>query len=125
VNAVHLDTDFLIVALSGANASRQQLLELNASAAPIHMSAIAWYEFARGPRTAEQLAAARFFIDAIIVFDDVIAAEAGEVFRRLGSPRRRANDIAIGVTAVSQRATLLTRNGADFDGIPGLRVTRS
>jgi len=44
------------------------------------------------------------------------------VFRRLGSPRRRAADIAIGVTAVSHNATLLTRNARDFAGNPGLEV---
>jgi predicted nucleic acid-binding protein len=42
------------------------------------------------------------------------------VFRRLGSPRRRAADIAIGVTAAATGAVLLTRNARDFAGIPDL-----
>src|SRR5947208_2438784 len=40
--------------------------------------------------------------------------------RRLRRPRRRAADIAIGVTAASRNALLLTRNARDFAGIDGL-----
>ncbi len=47
---------------------------------------------------------------------------AGEVFRLLGSPRKRGADIAIGVTAVLADATLLTRNRRDFAGIQDLRI---
>lgn len=67
---------------------------------------------------------ARVFLaeDGIIPFTEETAARAAEVFRQLGSPRRRAADIAIGVTAVSLDALLLTRNARDFAGIPDLRV---
>lgn len=86
------------------------------------MSAVAWYEFSRGPRTPEQLAVARSFLadDGIVPFGEELAGQAAEVFRRLGSPRRRAADIAIGVTAASFAAVLLTRNARDFVGIPDL-----
>jgi predicted nucleic acid-binding protein len=40
----------------------------------------------------------------------------------LGSPRRRANDIAIGTTAAADEAELWTLNAGDFDGIPNLRL---
>jgi predicted nucleic acid-binding protein len=42
--------------------------------------------------------------------------------RRLGSPRKRAADVAIGVTAAHHDAVLVTRSGRGFAGIPGLRV---
>ena len=61
----------------------------------------------------------------VMLLSDSLAASAAEVFRRLGSPRRRAADIAIGVTAASFEATLLTRNARDFAGIPGLAVEGS
>ena len=63
------------------------------------MSAIAWYEFCLGPRTPEQLAVARGLLaaDGVIPFSEQISAAAGEVFRQLGSPSRRAADIAIDV----------------------------
>jgi predicted nucleic acid-binding protein len=88
------------------------------------MSAVAWYEFSRGPRTPEQLAVARAFLgeDGIGAFSEALAAEAAEGFRRLGSPRKRAADVAIGVTAAVHDAVLVTRNARDFAGIPGLRV---
>jgi predicted nucleic acid-binding protein len=121
---VHLDTDFLVLALSHPGAERRRLWELAESEAEIQMSAVAWYEFSRGPRTPEQLAVARSFFpaDGVIPFSEELAAAAGEVFRRLGSPRRRAADVAIGVTAASFEALLLTRNATDFAGIPDLRT---
>lgn len=120
----HLDTDFLVFALSYAGPERDRLLELAESEAEIQISAVAWYEFARGERTPEQLAVARslFFEDGIIPFSEEIAAISAEVFRSLGSPRRKAADIAIGVTASCMDAVLLTRNADDFAGIPRLRT---
>ena len=119
---VHLDTDFLVFALSVSGAERRHLLALAESKAEIEMSAVAWYEFTRGPRTPEQLAVGRSFFpaDGIIPLSEELAALAGEVFRYLGSPRRRAADIAIGVTAAAREAVLLSRNAADFAGIAEL-----
>lgn len=91
------------------------------------MSAVAWYEFSRGPRTPEQLAVARSFLgqDGVLAFSEQVAALAADVFRRLGSPRKRAADVAIGVTAAAHDAVLLTRNARDFAGIPRLTVEAS
>jgi len=121
---VHLDTDFLIYALGRAGPERRRLVELAESGNEIGLSAVARYEFSRGPRTPEQLATARalFSEDGIVPLSEPIAATAAEVFRQLGSPRRRAADIAIGVTAAALGATLATRNARDFAGIPGLVV---
>lgn len=121
---VHLDTDFLVFALSEAGGARDHLSELAASEAEIQMSSVAWYELARGPRTPEQLAVARsfFFDDGIVPFSEELATMTAEVFRMLGSPRRRAADLAIGVTAASMGATLVTRNANDFAGIPDLEI---
>ena len=121
---VHLDTDFLVYALSTAGPERLRLGELAESEVEIQISAVAWYEFSRGPRTPEQLAVARsfFFEDGVIPFSEELAALASEVFRNLGSPRRRAADVAIGVTAASMAARLLTRNAGDFAGVPHLEL---
>lgn len=102
-------------------------MRLAESEAELQMSAVAWYEFSRGQRTPEQLSIARslFFDDGIVPFSEELAAVAGEVFRNLGSPRRRAADIAIGVTSAAMGATLLTRNISDFAGIPHLQVERA
>ncbi len=121
---VHLDTDFLVYALFASGPERVRLTELASSDAVIQISSIAWYEFARGPRTPEQLAVGRAFFleDGIVPFSEEVAALSAEVFRRLGSPRRRAADIAIGVTAAAMEARLMTRNARDFEGIPGLEA---
>ena len=120
----HLDTDFAVYAFSWAGPERRQLLEVAEADRTIEMSAVAWYEFARGPRRPEQLAAARAFLGAsgVVPLSDEIATTAAAVFRELGSPRRRTSDIAIGVTALLADATLFTRNAADFSDIPGLAV---
>ena len=91
---VHLDTDFLVHTLSVSGPERKCLRELSDSPSNIRISAIAWYEFARGPRTPEQLAVARSFFldDGIVPFSEEISSLTAEVYRRLGSPRRRASD---------------------------------
>ncbi len=121
---VHFDTDFLVYALSSAGPERERLRELADSDVELQMSAVAWYEFSRGPRTPEQLAVARSFFseDGIVPFSEDLASLASEVFRNLGSPRRRGADVAIGVTAAGMDARLLTRNGRDFAGIPYLEI---
>jgi predicted nucleic acid-binding protein len=121
---VHLDTDFFVYALATSGPERRVLQALAASEHEIHMSAVAWYELARGPRSPEQLGAARGILgaDGVVPFSDELASCAADVFRALGSPRRRAGDIAIGVTASMCRAKLYTRNRADFAGIPNLDV---
>jgi predicted nucleic acid-binding protein len=124
VKVVHLDTDFLIYAAARNGSERERLFELVDSDAVIHMSAWAWYEFRRGPRTPEQLALAAALIDedGILPLTQEVAEQSAEVFRSLGSPRRRVAVVAIGVTAVSAGATLLTRNARDFNGIPDLEI---
>ena len=111
-------------ALSVPGAERRRLRALADSDEEIGISAVAWYEFSRGPRTPEQLRVARSFFgeEGVVGFGESLADLSAEVFRRLGSPRRRAADVAIGVCAAAQGATLLTRNVRDFAGIPGLEV---
>jgi predicted nucleic acid-binding protein len=119
---VHLDNSFLVRALSGPGFERERLSQFADSDHVLQMSAVAWYEFARGPRTPEQLGVARALLhdDGIVPFSEDFAELAAEVFRQLGSPRRRATDIAIAVTAMALGARLVTGNAADFKGIAGL-----
>ena len=121
---VHLDTDVLVFAFSVSGPERRRVFQLAESDAEVQMSAVAWYEFSRGPRTPEQLAVARsfFFEDGIVPFSEDLASISADVFRSLGSPRKRTADIAIGVTAAAMDAVLLTRNVKDFAGIPTLKV---
>lgn len=119
-----MDTDFLVYALSTRGPEWRRLNALVDSDSALEMSAVAWYEFCRGPRTPEQVAVARslFGDQGVIALTDAIAERAAEEFRRLGSPRRRAADIVIGATAVSYGATLVTRNREEFDDLEGLNL---
>jgi predicted nucleic acid-binding protein len=120
---VHLDTDFLIYALAKSGRERKRMRELADSDAILQMSVVAWYEFARGPRTPEQLAVARSQLaeaDGVVELSEALAVRAADVFRALGSPRKRAADVVIGVTAASLGAILVTRNRRDFADIPDL-----
>lgn len=125
MTSYQIDSDVLIYATSIAGPERARLLELADSRAALFMSAVAWYEYARGPRLPDQLALARHLLEedgGVVPLGDELASRAADVFRQLGSPRRRANDIAIGVTAAAFDAVLLTRNARDFAGIPDLRL---
>ena len=119
-----LDTDFFVYAISRAGPERARLRALTTEGADVRMSAVAWYEFARGERSPAQIAVALDVLaaDGVVPFDAALASLAADTFRRLGRPRKRGQDIAIGVTAVASGATLLTRNAADFRGIDGLVV---
>jgi predicted nucleic acid-binding protein len=124
VSLYHLDTDVLVYACAHGGAERARLLSILEAGDPIAMSAWAWYEFRRGPRTPEQLAAASLLVgeEGIVPVSADIAEEAAELFRVLGSPRRRAADVLIGATARICGATLLSRNATDFVGISGLEL---
>lgn len=122
----HIDTDFLVYALATSGPERMRLRALAATDAVLEISAIAWYEFCRGPRTPEQIAVARavFGEGGIIPFTEDLAEVAADHFRRLGSPRKRAADIAVAVSALYRDAVLLTRNVRDFSGVDGLRMEK-
>lgn len=118
----HLDTDFLIKALRLPGAERELLREVADSSAQLEMSSLAWYEFCRGPHGPEHVAVARTFLeeDGVIPFDDELAERAADLFRRLGSPRKRAADVAIATVALARGARLLTANTRDYGDIEGL-----
>jgi len=126
VTRYHLDTDFLVKALLSPGAERDLLRQIADSAAEIEISALAWYEFCRGPRLPEQEAVARGFLEdeGIIAFNETLASASADLFRRLGSPRRRALDVAIAATAIARGARLLTGNTRDYSGIEGLVTGR-
>lgn len=121
---VHLDTDVLIWACSRPGPERDRLFAVLDGGERVGMSAWAWYEFNRGPRTPEQIATASVLVDPrdVVPVSVDIAERSAEVFRSLGSPRTRAADILIGVTASVVGARLLTRNARDFAGLPDLEL---
>lgn len=59
----HLDTDFLVKPLLGNGPERELLRTISDSPDEIEMSALAWYEFCRGPRLPQQEAVARSYLE--------------------------------------------------------------
>lgn len=120
----HLDTDFLIKAIGQNGPEREVMRRVEDSDAEIEISSLAWYEFCRGPRVPEQEALARSYLEheGVVPFTETLASTAADIFRTLGSPRRRAADIAIAVVAISRGARLLTANTRDYSGIEGLLI---
>ena len=56
---------------------------------------------------------------------DAIDVRLAELYRRLGSPRRPAADLAIAATALAHGAVLVTGNRDDYEDVPGLQILAS
>jgi len=121
---IHLDTSVLIDALTGPRRSMPALRRVVADGIRLGVSALALYEWRRGPRTEMELAieAALLGPDVIAAFAEVEAARAADIYRRLRRARGRELDIAIAACALSQGARLWTLNREDFQDIPGLEL---
>lgn len=121
---VHVDTSALIDALTGPRRSLDTMLRLTEEGHRLTLSAIALYEWSRGPRTLPELAAqeALFPSEQAIAFGHAEAAEAARLYKRVKRPRGREVDLAIAATATVHGAALWTLNAADFRDIPVLRL---
>jgi predicted nucleic acid-binding protein len=121
---VHVDTSALVDALTGPRRSLGALTALVDEGHRLGMSAIVFFEWLRGPRTAVELAAqeALFPEEAIVPFGANEARLAAQVYKHLKRPRGRDIDIAIAASALAHGAAIWTLHRADFHDIPDLRV---
>jgi predicted nucleic acid-binding protein len=121
---VHLDTSALIDALTGPRRSLETLIRLADDGHRLTLSAIALYEWSRGPRTKSELAAqeAVFPSEQAVAFGPAEAAEAARLYKAVKRLRGREVDLAIAATAMVHGAALWTLNAADFRDIPALRL---
>jgi predicted nucleic acid-binding protein len=119
-----LDTSVLVDCLSGGKQSAPALRSALASAERIVVPALVLYEWLRGPRRKEELAAQEglFPNELSIPFGAAEAAISATLYRRLRRPRGREVDIAIAACAINYNAALWTQNVADFADIPGLEL---
>jgi predicted nucleic acid-binding protein len=119
-----LDTSVLIDALCGPRRSAGALRAAIERGERIQLPALVLYEWLRGPRKVEELAAqeALFPREQAVAFGPDEAARAAELYSRLGRPRRRAIDLAIAACAIELDAGLWTLNADDFAEVPGLRL---
>jgi len=88
------------------------------------LPSIVLYEWLRGTRLAEELAAqeALFPSQSAIPFGFPEAALSAKLYQSVRRPRGREIDLAIAACAMVRQAELWTLNSADFADIPGLRL---
>lgn len=121
-----LDTSVVIDSLTGPRRSARALRRAIAQGERVVLCTLVLYEWLRGPRRAEELAAqeARFPREAVLPFGPAEAARAAELYQTSSGARGREIDLAIAACAISWDARLWTLNIADFADLPGLGLYR-
>jgi predicted nucleic acid-binding protein len=121
---VHVDTSALVDALTGPRRSLPTLTGLVEARHRLGLSTLVLYEWLRGPRTSDELAAASelFPAETIAPFDQDAAAAAAALYRAVRRPRGREFDLAVAGAAIAAGAALWTLNRDDFSGLPQLRL---
>ena len=121
---IHLDTSVLVDGLTGPRRSARALRALIENGERIVLSSLVLYEWRRGPRRPEEIAAqeALFPSDESAPFGTAEAAVAAELYRKMSRPRGREIDLAIAACAITQRARLWTLNLRDFRDVPTLAL---
>jgi len=121
---VHIDTSALVDALTGPRRALPSLTTLVDDGHRPALSTIVLYEWLRGPRTPDELAAQEALLptDAAVVFGAGEAQIAARLYSSLRRVRGREIDLAVAACALAHHAALWTLNPADFRDIPDLRL---
>jgi predicted nucleic acid-binding protein len=119
-----VDTSALIDSLAGRKRSAGTMRGLIAAGERLVVPTIVLYEWWRGPRRHQELAAqqALFPTEAALAFDVEQAEVAARLYRSVPRPRDREIDLVIAAHAISRSASLWTLNAADFADIDGLEL---
>jgi predicted nucleic acid-binding protein len=120
-----LDTSVLIDGLTGPKGSAPALRDAIERGERLLLPALVLYEWLRGPRRPEELAAqeALFPREAAVPFAAHEAALAASLYGRLRKARGREIDLAIAACALVRNARLWTLNLEDFRDIPDLQAS--
>jgi hypothetical protein len=123
---IHLDTSVLVAALSGGRPAAPALRAALEAGERLGLSALVLYEWLRGPRSPEELAAQAELFPAAgaLAFGPAEAAAAADLYRALRRPRARALDLAVAACAIVHGAALWTLDPDDFADVPGLSLYR-
>lgn len=120
-----LDTSVLIDSLTGLKRSATGLRAAIERGERLVIPCLALYEWLRGPRLPEELAAQEALLPSHLAlpFGPQEATVAAELYRAIRRPRGREIDLAIAAHALVRDAELWTLNIGDFRDIPGLRAS--
>ncbi len=121
-----LDTSVLIDGLTGPRRSAPALREAIERGERLLLPALVLYEWLRGPRQPEEVAAQEALLprESAVPFSAPEAALAASIYGRIRKARGREIDLAIAACALLRNARLWTLNLADFEDIPDLQVSR-
>jgi len=121
---IHLDTSVLVDSLTGPRRSADSLRGALERGERVLLSAVVLYEWLRGPRRDEELAAqeALFPTATAVAFGPEEALIAARLYGAVARPRGREIDLAVAACAMAQTAALWTLNARDFRDVPGLRL---
>jgi predicted nucleic acid-binding protein len=119
-----LDTSVLVDALTGPRRSAPALRRAIAEGERVVLPSLVLYEWLRGPRRPEELAAQEALFPAAdaITFGPAEAGRAARVYVWLPRPRGREIDLAIAACALVLGARLWTLNRRDFRDVPDLEL---
>jgi predicted nucleic acid-binding protein len=117
-----VDTSALIDSLVGPRRSAPRMRALIESGERLVLPALVLYEWWRGPRRHDELAAqeALFPAGTALPFEIEQSQVAARLYGSVKRPRGRELDLAIAAHAITRDAELWTLNPRDFDDIPGL-----
>ncbi len=119
-----VDTSALVDALSGPRRSAPKLRELIDRGERLLLPALVLYEWLRGPRLPEELAAQAALLPAeeAVAFGPEEAAVAARLYAEVPRARGRELDLAIAAHAVVRSATIWTLNRSGFADLPDLVI---
>ncbi len=119
-----LDTSILVDALTGPRRSAPALRRAIEHGERLLLPSLVLYEWLRGPRVTEELAAqeALFPAASALPFGPAEAARAAQLYVRLRRGRGREVDLAIAACALTLDARLWTLNPRDFRDLEGLEL---
>ena len=119
-----IDTSALIDSLVGPKRSAPRMRSLIEQGERLALPTLVLYEWWRGPRRSEELAAqeALFPVETALPFESEQAELASRLYRLVGRSRGREIDLAIAAHAISLDASLWTLNTDDFHDIPDLTM---
>jgi predicted nucleic acid-binding protein len=119
-----LDTSVLVDALCGPRRSAPGLRRAIEQSERILLPSLVLYEWLRGPRESEELAAqeALFPASMALPFGPAEATRAAQLYVSLPRGRGREIDLAIAACALTLGARLWTLNRRDFRDLAGLEL---
>lgn len=112
---IHLDTNFLILAVSRDTLESRKIDKWLSEEREIGLSAVAWTEFQCGPVSDRAIHAAALLTGKPVAFDGLDAVTASGLFNVGGRRRNSIVDCMIASVAIRSGAAFATNNLRDFE----------